>query len=84
MYNTTAGNLGGKCGYFFAGLSIICIFVVYFFVPETFGRSYAELDEIFEEGISARQSSTYVCKGAITHSAAAPEKGNVTLAEEAV
>jgi hypothetical protein len=72
MYNTTAGNLGGKCGYFFAGLSIICIFVVYFFVPETFGRTYAELDEIF------------VCKGAITHSAAAPEKGNVTLAEEAV
>lgn len=83
MYNTTAGNLGGKCGYFFAGLSIICIFVVYFFVPETFGRTYAELDEIFEEGISARKSSAYVCKGAITHSAAAPEKGNETL-EEAV
>ena len=69
MYNSTAGNLGGKCGYFFAGLSLICLVVVYFFVPETFGRSYAELDEMFEQKVPARKTASYVCQGELVQQA---------------
>lgn len=79
MYNSTAGNLGGRCGYFFFGLSAICIVVIYFFIPETFNRSYAELDEIFQERVPARKTPDYVCKGTLAAHQPSQDAGTTVL-----
>ena len=46
---------GVKIGLFFGGLSLISIPPIYIFYPETKGRTYAELDELFERNIPPRQ-----------------------------
>lgn len=48
------GNLGGKTAFIYGGL--LTLFCVYFglYHPETRRRTFAEIDEMFEAGISAR------------------------------
>jgi SP family general alpha glucoside:H+ symporter-like MFS transporter len=41
-----------------AGLCFLCIVYTYFRVPEPQGRSFAELDILFERGVSARNFSS--------------------------
>ncbi|KAI5461809.1 general substrate transporter [Mariannaea sp. PMI_226] len=55
MINPTAWNWGAKAGFFWGGSCIICILWCYFFLPEPRGRTYAELDALFERGVSARK-----------------------------
>ena len=45
----------GKAGFFYGGLCFLCIMWCYFRLPEPNGRSYAELDILFERKISARK-----------------------------
>ena len=40
-----------------AGICFFCIIYTYFRVPEPSGRTFAELDLLFEQGVSARQFS---------------------------
>ncbi|KAI1191682.1 general alpha-glucoside permease [Nemania serpens] len=54
MLNPTALNWKGKTGFFFAGLCFLCALLCFFFLPETKGRTYAELDILFEKGVDAR------------------------------
>lgn len=43
------------------GICFCCIVYTYFRVPEPTGRTFAELDMLFEQGISARKfASTHV------------------------
>ncbi len=43
------------------GICFLCIIYTYFRVPEPQGRSFAELDLLFEKGVSARKfASTHV------------------------
>ncbi|WRT68232.1 uncharacterized protein IL334_005208 [Kwoniella shivajii] len=60
MLSPQKANWGLKIGLFFGSVSIFGWIVVYFFVPETKGRTYPELDELFEKKIPSRQFASYV------------------------
>lgn len=60
MFNPDKGNLGGKVGFVFGALSFPCIAFLWYYQPETRGRSYEELDEMFTKKVPARHFDTYV------------------------
>lgn len=53
--NPTALNWRGKTGFFWAGLNLCGIVWTYFRLPEPKGLTYAELDVLFENKVSARK-----------------------------
>ena len=55
MLNSTAWNWSNYAGFFWAGSCFLSIIYTYFRVPEPAGRTFAELDILFEKGISARK-----------------------------
>ncbi len=55
MLNPTAWNWGNFAAFFWAGAASMCITYTYFRIPEPSGRSFAELDILFERGVSARK-----------------------------
>ncbi|CAG9951086.1 unnamed protein product [Clonostachys rosea f. rosea IK726] len=55
MLNPTAWNWQNFTGFFWAGICFLCIIYTYFRVPEPKGRTFAELDLLFEKHISARK-----------------------------
>ncbi|KAG6125268.1 hypothetical protein E4U48_004632 [Claviceps purpurea] len=58
MLNPTAWNWGAKAGFFWAGTCLLCAVWTYFRLPEPMGRTYGELDIMFEHKISARKFKT--------------------------
>jgi hypothetical protein len=52
LSNQNAG-WGQKIGLFFGGISVVYLIPVVFLYPETKGRTYQELDELFERGVKA-------------------------------
>jgi sugar porter (SP) family MFS transporter len=63
MINASSGNWRGKCGFFFGGLSIVATAWCWFRLPETKGRTYEELDLMFEAGVPPRQFKFYRFEG---------------------
>lgn len=55
MLNPTAWNWSNYTGFFWAGICFCCCVYTYFRVPEPRGRTYAELDVLFEHKVSARK-----------------------------
>ncbi|KAJ5649623.1 uncharacterized protein N7484_003346 [Penicillium longicatenatum] len=55
MLNVDAWNWRGKAGFFWGGLALICCVWSYFRVPEPRGRTYAEMDALFEQKVPARK-----------------------------
>ncbi|KAL2215171.1 putative transporter [Thermoascus aurantiacus ATCC 26904] len=55
MLNPGAWNWGNYAGFFWGGICFLCVVYTYFRVPEPKGRSFAELDMLFERGVSARK-----------------------------
>ncbi|KAF2435490.1 sugar porter family MFS transporter [Tothia fuscella] len=55
MLNPGAWNFGNYTGFFWAAICFLCIIYTYFRIPEPQGRSFAELDLLFEHGVSARK-----------------------------
>lgn len=55
MLNPTAWNWRGKAGFFWAGLCALCVIWSFFRLPEPKGRTYGELDVLFQQGVSARK-----------------------------
>ncbi|KAL2152835.1 hypothetical protein VTH82DRAFT_3990 [Thermothelomyces myriococcoides] len=55
MLNPTGGNLGGKCGYVWAGTGFICLVLAFIYLPEMKGRSYREIDILFRRKVPARK-----------------------------
>jgi len=53
--NPSAWNWGAKSGFFWAVSCALCIVWTYFRLPEPKGRTYGELDVLFEQGVSARK-----------------------------
>ncbi|GIJ90443.1 hypothetical protein Asppvi_009397 [Aspergillus pseudoviridinutans] len=53
--NSTAWNWGARSAYFWAGTCLVCLVWSYFRLPEPKGRTYEELDLLFEQGVSARK-----------------------------
>ena len=54
-----SGNLGPKTYLIFAGWMLFALTLTYLYLPETKGRSAAELDELFEAKVPARK---FKCK----------------------
>ncbi|TLD19585.1 hypothetical protein PspLS_09582 [Pyricularia sp. CBS 133598] len=52
---STGWNWGAKTAFFWAGTAALSAVWVFFRVPEPKGRTYAELDVLFEQGVSARK-----------------------------
>lgn len=52
-------NLRGKLGFFFGGLAALCWIWAFFRVPETGGRTYEELDVMFERKVKTRDFKRY-------------------------
>ncbi|KAF2798069.1 putative maltose permease [Melanomma pulvis-pyrius CBS 109.77] len=55
MLNPDSWNWKGKAGFFWAGTGLCCLVWAYFRLPEPKGRTYAEMDVLFEQKISARK-----------------------------
>jgi len=54
MLNPGAWNWGAKSGFFYAGTCLGCFVWAFFRLPEPKGRTFAELDILFEKRVSAR------------------------------
>ncbi|CAN8099925.1 unnamed protein product [Discula destructiva] len=63
MINPDQANMQGKLGFFFGGLGFFCFVWAYFRMPETMGRTYEELDLLFDRRVPARQFKGYVLDG---------------------
>jgi hypothetical protein len=59
LFNPDRANLGGKLGFVFGGLCFPSIVFVWWYQPETRGRSYEELDEMFVKKVPARKFGAY-------------------------
>ncbi|ORY23125.1 MFS maltose permease MalP [Naematelia encephala] len=55
MLNSTAWNWGAKAGFFWAGCTALCLVWAFFRIPETKGFTFAEIDLLFEQKVSARK-----------------------------
>lgn len=55
MLNPGAWNWGAKSAFFWAGTCFLCLVWTYFRLPEPKGRTYGELDILFEQRVSARK-----------------------------
>ncbi|OJJ42785.1 hypothetical protein ASPZODRAFT_104447 [Penicilliopsis zonata CBS 506.65] len=55
--------IGSKTGYMFFGLGVICMVLIYLWIPDVTGRTYAQLDELFERRIPARKFKETECTG---------------------
>jgi SP family general alpha glucoside:H+ symporter-like MFS transporter len=65
IFNVDKANLGGKSCFIFAGLSVLCLSYLWFCQPETAGRTYEELDEMFMQGVPARKFRKYVTEAEV-------------------
>ncbi|KAK1753816.1 alpha-glucosides permease MPH3-like protein 3 [Echria macrotheca] len=59
IFNPDQGDLRAKTGFVFAGLCLAGVVITYFCVPEMKGRTPAEIDRMFELGLSAREFSKW-------------------------
>jgi SP family general alpha glucoside:H+ symporter-like MFS transporter len=60
LINPDAADLRGKIGFIFAGTSALATFWIWLRVPETAGRSFEELDWLFDQHIPARRFKGFV------------------------
>ena len=60
LLNSTGWNLAGKCGYVWGSTAVVCFLSAYFFLPELKGRSYREVDILFNRRIQARKFKSTV------------------------
>lgn len=55
IFNPNEANLQGKTAFIFAGLTLVSWVFLWWYLPETSGRSYAQLDEMFSKRVSVRK-----------------------------
>lgn len=60
MINPTAWDWRAKAGFFWAGFCTLSLLWTYFRLSEPKGKTYAELDILFEKGVSARKFGSTV------------------------
>lgn len=53
--NPDEGNLGGKIAFIFGATLACCTVFVFFMIPETKGRTYIEIDELWTRKTAARK-----------------------------
>ncbi|KIY02747.1 uncharacterized protein Z520_01212 [Fonsecaea multimorphosa CBS 102226] len=77
LINPTAADLGAKVGFIFGVTCLFGFVWALFFLPETKGRSLEQLDELFLNGVSVKEFSTYQCRGHVEYE----RNGVITTAE---
>ncbi|KAL6229394.1 hypothetical protein BDW75DRAFT_249703 [Aspergillus navahoensis] len=55
MLNPTAWNWRGRAGFFWGGITLVLLCWAYFRLPESKGRTFAEMNILFERGVDARR-----------------------------
>ena len=55
LFNPDQGNLGARVSFIFGGLAFISCAYLWVYQPETAGRTYKELDELFAKKIPGRK-----------------------------
>jgi MFS transporter, SP family, general alpha glucoside:H+ symporter len=60
LFNPNEANLGAKVTFIFGGFGVLAVIYMWFYQPETSGRSYEELDEMFVKRIPARKFKSYL------------------------
>lgn len=60
MLNPSEGNWKGKTAFFWGGSCLLCFVWGYFRLPECKGRTYEELDILFDKRVPSRQFKKYV------------------------
>ncbi|KIH86387.1 MFS transporter, SP family, general alpha glucoside:H+ symporter [Sporothrix brasiliensis 5110] len=60
VLNPTEGNWKGKTGFLAGGFCLLCFVWGYFRLPECKGRTYEELDILFNKRVGAKDFSTYI------------------------
>ncbi|CZR62573.1 probable maltose permease [Phialocephala subalpina] len=59
MLNSDQANWRGKAGFLFGAISLICLIWCWFRIPESKGRTFEELDILFERKVPARKFKDY-------------------------
>jgi SP family general alpha glucoside:H+ symporter-like MFS transporter len=59
IFNPNQANLGARTSFIFGGLAVFCLIYLWFYQPESAGRTYAELDEMFMKKVPARKFKGY-------------------------
>ncbi|KAJ5150918.1 uncharacterized protein N7482_010170 [Penicillium canariense] len=65
MVNPDAGNMKGKVGFVFGGLSACATVVCFFYIPELKMRTYEEIDEMFIGRVPPRKMGQHQCDGEV-------------------
>ncbi|CAK7203119.1 hypothetical protein SEUCBS139899_005848 [Sporothrix eucalyptigena] len=65
--------IGPKTGYMFFGIGVISCVLIYLWIPDITGRSFSQLDELFERRIPARKFKDTVCTGVYGNEHQKPE-----------
>jgi SP family general alpha glucoside:H+ symporter-like MFS transporter len=60
MMNSDHANMRGKAGFLFGGLNLLFAAWAFMRIPETKGRTFEEIDMLFERGVKAKDFSKYV------------------------
>lgn len=60
LLNPGAANAGAKIEFLYGGISTFSLIWCYLRLPETKGRTYEELDILFERKVPAREFKDYV------------------------
>jgi SP family general alpha glucoside:H+ symporter-like MFS transporter len=55
MLNPTAWDWRGLAGFFWGGITLVLLCWSYFRLPESKGRTFAEMDILFERRVNARR-----------------------------
>lgn len=59
MFNPHEVSMGSKINFIYGAACLLSLSFFYFYLPETNGRSYEEIDEMFKRNIPARQWKGY-------------------------
>ncbi|KAH8690272.1 putative MFS transporter [Talaromyces proteolyticus] len=59
MINSDQGDWRGKTGFLFGGISLVCYIWCFFRLPESKGRTFEELDILFERKVPPRNFKNY-------------------------
>lgn len=82
MLNPSAWNWQNYAGFFWGGICFLCIVYTYFRLPEPRGRTFAELDLLFERRVAARKfakTKVDVFDETVDGSAASINKDGMTM-----
>jgi hypothetical protein len=61
VVNPNNGDLRGKLAFVYVGVCVPCIVYCWFCLPETKGRTFEELDLMFERGVGTHEGVWRAC-----------------------